>query len=74
MKQEIEYLRDSEKNGNSLAAGQDLESLLVVGSTDDPDREVETGGFVHELQPVLGAAGEQMLTQGERLRMPSGTA
>src|SRR3954454_13340103 len=49
------------------AAGEDLEALLVVGSTDDLDHEVEIGGFVHELQPVIGAVSEQMLHPGPAL-------
>src|SRR6476619_6215603 len=46
------------------AAWQDLESLLVVGSTNDLDDEVKVGGLVHELQPVIGAVREQVLDPG----------
>src|SRR5665213_393283 len=48
------------------AAGH-LEPLLVVGPTDDLDHEVEIGGFVHELQPVISAVGEQMPYPGPTL-------
>jgi hypothetical protein len=53
------------------ASAQDLEALVVVGSADDLDDEVEVGSLVHELEPVIGAIGEQMLIQGQRLRMAS---
>src|ERR1700729_3557989 len=43
------------------AARQDLEALLVVGSSDDLDDEVEVGRLVHEFQPIIGGVGEPML-------------
>lgn len=43
------------------APGQNLEALLIIRPADDLDHEVEIGGFVHELEPVIGAIGEQML-------------
>ncbi len=48
------------------AAGRtsDFEALLVVGSADDLYHEVQIDGLVHELQPVIGAVGEQMLHPG----------
>ena len=46
------------------ARGKTLKPPLVVGSSDDLDDEVEVGGLVHELQPVIGAVGEQMLHPG----------
>src|SRR5476649_797491 len=48
-------------------SGEDIEPLLAVGPTDDFDHEVEVGGFVHELEPVVGAVGEQMLHPGPAL-------
>jgi hypothetical protein len=36
------------------AAGQDLKSGLPVGASDLLDHEVEGGGPVHELQPIVG--------------------
>ena len=41
----------------------------MVGASDNLDDEVEIGGFVHQLEPVIGSVGEQVLHQGERLRM-----
>lgn len=55
------------------AAGQHLETLLAVGPTDDLDPEVEIGGFVYELLPVIGAIGEQMLDQWPSMRKSSRT-
>ena len=49
------------------APGKNFEALLVVGSADDLDDEVEIGGLVHELQPIVGAIGEQMLHPGPAL-------
>lgn len=49
------------------ATGQNLEALLVVGSADDLDDEVEIGGLVHEFEPIVGAVGEQMLHPGPAL-------
>src|SRR5450755_245067 len=48
-------------------ARQHPETLLVVRSADDLDHEVEICGFVHELQSVIGAVGEQMLHPGPAL-------
>jgi hypothetical protein len=36
------------------SAGQNLKALLIVGASDDLDAEVEIGGLVHQLQPVVG--------------------
>ncbi len=40
---------------------QDFEACLFIGAPDDFDDEVEEGGLVHELAPVIGAVGEKML-------------
>ena len=53
------------------AAWEDLEALGGIGSADDLDGEVEEGGLVHELGALIGAVGEQMFSQGQRLRTPS---
>lgn len=42
------------------AARQYLEAGLAVDAADNLDDEVEEGGFVHELCPVVGAVCEQM--------------
>src|SRR6516162_1039157 len=43
------------------AAGQNLEAGLSVDTADNLDDEAEEGGLVHELGPVVGTVGEQML-------------
>jgi len=45
------------------AARQDLEALLVVGSADDLDDEIDVGRLVHEFQPIVGGVGEQPLSR-----------
>lgn len=42
-------------------AGQDLEPCLPFVATDDLQDEVEIGGLVHQLQPIIGAVGEEVL-------------
>lgn len=42
-------------------AGQNVEALLAFDAAHDFDDEVQEGGFVHELGPVVGAIGEEML-------------
>lgn len=43
------------------APRQNFEALLPLDPTDDRDDEAEEGGVVHELSPVVGAVGEEML-------------
>lgn len=38
-----------------------MEALLVVAASDDLGDEVEEGGLVHQLQPIVGGVGEQVL-------------
>ena len=47
------------------AAGQDLETGF--GAPHDLDAEVEEGGLVEQLPPVVGAIGEQVLDPGPAL-------
>src|ERR1700691_3971192 len=42
-------------------ARQNLEALLVVGPADDLDDKIEIGRFIHQVEPIVGAIGEQML-------------
>ncbi len=51
------------------AAWQDLEARVFVAPADDFDSKIEEGGFVHELEPIIGAISEQMFHPGQRLRM-----
>ncbi len=54
----------SEGSLDHPASGQDLEALLVVGSPYDLNDEIEVGSLVHQLQPIIGAIGEQVLYPG----------
>jgi hypothetical protein len=43
------------------ASQQNIESRLAFDASDDFDDEIKIGGLVHELAPVVGAVGVQML-------------
>lgn len=49
------------------AARQGLEAFLVAAPTDDLDDEIEIASLVHELEPVVGSIGEEMLHPGPAL-------
>src|SRR5580698_8709780 len=49
------------------AAWQDFEARVFVAPTHDFDGEVEKGGLVHELEPIIGTVSEQMLHPGPAL-------
>lgn len=49
------------------AAGQDLEALRAFAASDDLDHEVEICGLVHQLEPVVGGVGEEVLHPGPAL-------
>jgi len=42
------------------APGEDLEALLVFGSADELDDEVDEGSLVHHALKVVGAVGEEV--------------
>lgn len=43
------------------AAGENLESLLLITAADNVGDEVEIAGLFHELQAMVGTVGEEML-------------
>ena len=53
------------------ASREDFEALGGVGSANDLDGEVAERGFVHELDAIIGAIGEQMLQPWPALRIAS---
>ena len=61
----------SEGAFDDLSTWQHLEALLIIGSMNDLDNEVEVVGLAHEFEPVIGGIGEEVLHQGQRLRIPS---
>lgn len=38
---------------------QDFDALLIVAATDYFEDEIQIGGFVHQLEPVVGDVGEE---------------
>src|SRR5438552_13577628 len=52
------------------AARQHLEAWLSVAALDDLDDEVAQGGLVHQLGPIIGTIGEQVLEPGPALSHP----
>src|SRR5918994_663759 len=49
------------------SARKNLEATLAFGSANDLEQEVEIGGLVHELEPVIGCVREQVLHPGPAL-------
>ena len=52
---------------NDPPAGGHLEARLLVRPPDDLHDEVEVAGLVHQLEPVVGGVGEQVLHPGPTL-------
>src|ERR1700733_6113100 len=43
------------------AAWENLKSFLAVAATDDFQHELQIGGLVHQLQPIIGGVSKKML-------------
>lgn len=52
---------------DDLAPRQDLEVGLTLDASNDFDHEVEIGGLAHQVAPVIGTVGEQVLDPGPAL-------
>src|ERR1700727_1825254 len=57
----------SEGSFNHPSARQDGEAFGSFDATDDLDGELQESGLVHQLCPVIGAVGEEMLYPGPAL-------